>query len=181
MANRKSPKADRPYMPGYAIMPADKGDGLFPWTWAEKRLTAARNYWLSTARPNGHPHCMPVWGVWFEGAFYFSTGGESRKARNLADCPHCVVCPEQGTEAVILEGRAQKVAVKTLQKLSALSRAYRKKYDFELDPSLGPVFKVTPKVVFGMTLKMNRNATRWTFLSAMPGSSQRSRSSTPAT
>jgi hypothetical protein len=34
---------------------------------------------------------MPVWGVWMEEAFYFSCGQASRKARNLALNPACVV------------------------------------------------------------------------------------------
>ncbi len=148
-------------MPGYGILPADQGDGLFPWKWAEKRLTGSRNYWLSTSRPDGRPHCMPVWGVWFRGAFYFSTGRESRKAQNLAANRHCVVCPEQGAEAVILEGLAEEIT--QLKKLPGLRAAYKKKYKWDLDPKMGPIFAVRPRLAIGMTLNMGRNATRWTF------------------
>jgi nitroimidazol reductase NimA-like FMN-containing flavoprotein (pyridoxamine 5'-phosphate oxidase superfamily) len=52
---------------------------------------------------------MPVWGVWVVNAFYFSTGAESRKAKNLASNPECVVCPENAEEAVIMEGTARKL------------------------------------------------------------------------
>jgi len=37
---------------------------------------------------------VPVWGVWLDDAFYFSSGAKSRKARNLAANPNCVVCPK---------------------------------------------------------------------------------------
>ncbi len=78
------PQAGRPQMPGYGIADANSGSGLLPWNWAVERLQKARNYWISTTRPDGRPHAMPVWGVWYDNQFYFSTGRESRKARNLA-------------------------------------------------------------------------------------------------
>jgi hypothetical protein len=54
-----------------------------PWTWAEERLGESHNYWIATSRPDGRPHLMVIWGLWLDGVFYFSTGGQSRKARNL--------------------------------------------------------------------------------------------------
>src|ERR1700720_4522180 len=92
------PKASRPHMPGYGILDADKGKGLLPWTWAVERLSKARNYWVATTRPDGNPHAMPVWGVWIDDAFHFSTGTQSRKARNLVHNPNCVVGCELGPD-----------------------------------------------------------------------------------
>jgi hypothetical protein len=57
------PRASRPYMPGYGILGPTKGSGLLPWSWAEERLTASRNYWVASSWPDGRPHSMPVWGV----------------------------------------------------------------------------------------------------------------------
>ena len=71
------PQADRPNMPEYGLAEAEAGLGLLPWTWALERLQPARNYWLATTRPDGRPHVMPVWGVWVENRFYFSTGSQS--------------------------------------------------------------------------------------------------------
>ena len=34
---------------------------LLPWSWAAERLTGARNYWVATVRPDGRPHCRPLW------------------------------------------------------------------------------------------------------------------------
>jgi hypothetical protein len=58
-----APKASRPHMPGYGIVPADSGDGLLEWAWAVERLNRSRNYWIATARPDGRPHVAPVWGT----------------------------------------------------------------------------------------------------------------------
>jgi hypothetical protein len=52
--------ADRPFMPGYGILPADVGSGLLPWAEAERRLTVSHDYWVATAWPDGRPHVMPV-------------------------------------------------------------------------------------------------------------------------
>src|ERR687885_452744 len=81
------PPASRPYMPGYGIVGPTEGSGLLPWSWAEQRLVASRNYWLASGRPDGRPHVMPVWGVWHQRSLWFSSSRGSRKARNLAADP----------------------------------------------------------------------------------------------
>src|SRR6516165_3924113 len=78
-ARNASPVASRPYMPGYGLPEHDKG--MLPWKYANDRLTKSRNYYLATSRPDGSPHVMPIWGIWVDSVFYFSTGRESRKAR----------------------------------------------------------------------------------------------------
>src|SRR5271154_6291349 len=98
------PKASRPLMPGYGMPKTAKG--LLPWKWAEQRLKKSHNYWITTVRPDGSPHTMVVWGLWHDGRFLFSTGGQSRKAKNLAQNPHCIIATENAAEAVIVEGEA---------------------------------------------------------------------------
>jgi hypothetical protein len=62
-------------MPGYGMQRADEGTGLLPWSWAVERLTASHDYWLATTwLGKGSPHVMPVWGVWWEDALWFSSG-----------------------------------------------------------------------------------------------------------
>lgn len=146
-------------MPGYGLPHGSKG--LLPWTWAERRLTRSRIYWIVTMRSDGAPHVMPVWGVWVERVFYFSTGARSRKARNLAANARCVVCTEDAAEAVIVEGVARRTrAPQVLRKLAA---PYAGKYKpWRLDPRLGPVFAVRPQVAFGLKEKaFVSQATRW--------------------
>jgi Pyridoxamine 5'-phosphate oxidase len=162
------PPASRPYIPDYGVLDAQSDRGLLPWDWATARLASARNYWIATVRPDGQPHMMPVWGVWLDGTFYFSTGGRSRKARNLAVDPRCVVCPEHADEAVILEGVAEQVT--DLGLLRHVAAVFSDKYQWPLEPTAegvrdqhgnaGPVFAVHPGVVFAWS-EFPQNATRW--------------------
>ena len=156
-------------MPGYGILPADKGEGLLPWSFAKKRLRAAHTYWIATTR-RSMPHVMPVWGVWMEEMFWFSTGKRSRKARNLLANPRCVVCCEKARGQVVLEGNARLNADGKLWKQFA--RVYKEKYDFDISSMAAePVYVVRPAVVFGLSEKdFVGSATRWTF-PARPGRS----------
>jgi nitroimidazol reductase NimA-like FMN-containing flavoprotein (pyridoxamine 5'-phosphate oxidase superfamily) len=158
---KADPAAGRPHMPGYGVPRSRKG--LLLWKWAEQRLRRSHNYWLITTRPNGTPHAMPIWGVWVDSIFCFSTCRESRKAKNLAANPNCVVCNEEAREAVIVEGRASELT--DAVRIKELGRAYHRKYKpWKLDPNLGPIFVVRPRVVFGMYEKKFANAaTRWEF------------------
>lgn len=167
------PKASRPYMPGYGISRSEAG--LLDWEWAEKRLTDAHNYWVSTVRPDGSlrlasarlasPHVVAVWGVWLEDAFYFSTGGKSRKTRNLRENPRCVITTERADEAVIVEGTAQQVT--DPGHISRVLDAYKAKYgNVPPDPADNPIMEVRPHVVFGFIEhddQFTTSATRWTF------------------
>ena len=78
----ESPVSSRPVALGYGFPSA--AEGLLPWKWAEKRLVESHNYWFVSVRPDDAPHAMPIWGIWVDQRFYFSTGGKSRKAKNLA-------------------------------------------------------------------------------------------------
>ena len=153
------PKADRPHMPGYGI--ADSSSGLLDWDWAEQRLTASRNYWLSTVSADGVPHSMAVWGVWFEGRLWFSTGSESKKARNLTAQPRCVITTERADEAVVVEGHAERMA----DAPEDVPRLYFEKYGMGYPEDSG-MFTVQPLTVFGFIESSERfaeTATRWSF------------------
>jgi nitroimidazol reductase NimA-like FMN-containing flavoprotein (pyridoxamine 5'-phosphate oxidase superfamily) len=150
-------------MPGYGMPRGIKG--LLPWTWAEQRLQRSHNYFVMTVRPDATPHAMPVWGIWADNRFVFSTGRASRKARNLAANPSCVICTERAAEAVIVEGRAAIVSDRA--RLDALAPLYHRKYKpWKLDPDMGPIFEVAPRVVFGVREKTFKATTRWIFGSA---------------
>jgi len=154
------PRAGRPQIPEYGISTSSKG--LLPWDWAEKRLKTSREYWMVTTLPNRRPHVMPVWGIWQDCAFYFSTGRGTRKARNLACNPHCIVCNELAGEAVIVHGRAREV--RNAKRIADLSKLYSRKYQYPLDPKMGAVYEVTPSLAFGMwERKFPTTATRWKF------------------
>jgi hypothetical protein len=141
---------------------------LLPWSWAEQRLLAARNYWIATTRPDGRPHCRPVWGVWLADGFWFSTGSLAR--HNLAANPQITVHLESGDQVVIVEGVA--AAVTGAGRLQAFLAAYNPKYDWDAAATddgvtdsagaAGPAYRVRPRVVFGWDADM-RAPTRWSF------------------
>ena len=65
------------------------------------------DFWLATARADGRPHLMPVWGVWDGTALFFSSAIASRKATNLRAHPRCSVATDNAYEPVVLEGDAR--------------------------------------------------------------------------
>jgi len=105
---------------------------------------------------------MVIWGLWLADGFYFSTGKNSRKSRNLAENPHCVICSENAAEAVIVEGVVESVS--DLKKLEPLFVAYQKKYKWDMRGMSEPFYRVLPSIAFGLfEKKFTGTATRWTF------------------
>ena len=132
--------ADRPDARGYGFVGPDEGDGLLPFEWVLDQLQASHNLWLVTTFPDGRPHAMALWGVWVDGTVQLSTGRESRKAKNLARDPRCVVTTDDARKAVIVEGIASQIDMS-----DAFVDAYLAKYDFDItDMRDEPVFAVTP-------------------------------------
>jgi nitroimidazol reductase NimA-like FMN-containing flavoprotein (pyridoxamine 5'-phosphate oxidase superfamily) len=147
-------------MSGYGIV--EDAEGLLPWPWARERLERCRNYWLSTARPDGRPHTMPLWAVWHGGFLYLSTARTSRKALNLAANPACTIAADEGREAVIIEGIA--TVEEDHDVLRPVWQAYKAKYDWDITGE--SMFVVRPRVAFAFietSDDFSRTATRWTF------------------
>ena len=162
------PKASHAYWPDALSKPWETNNHLKPWLWALERLENSHNYWVATTRPDGRPHLMLIWGIWWQDAFWFSTGPRTRKAKNLAANPRCVIGTEKADEAVIMEGLAQEVTDRTVwQQLAAI---YNRKYGGDVGPLLessgGSVFRVTPETVFAQDEHVENFAeavTRWKF------------------
>ncbi len=163
----KSPKVTRPNIPGYGVPKSKKG--LLPWKWAEDRLKKSRQFWIATTRPDGRPHVMVIWALWFDGALYFATGSTSVKAKNLSGNPHCTICTENAAEAVIIEGTTE--TEKDVAKIREFLKVYEKKYKFDMSGMEDdmsdlkePIFFLRPKVAFGLVEKtFTKSATRWIF------------------
>ena len=161
-----TPKPSRPQAPGYGF--PERAKGLLSWAWAEQRLKKSHNYWITTVKPDGSPHTMVVWGLWQDGRFLFSTGAQSRKARNLAKNSNCIVCNELAQEAIIVEGVAEVADIAARKKFLP---PYERKYKFDMssmkDDILSmkePVFAVRPRIVFAMWEKhFQSKSTRWKF------------------
>src|SRR5947209_18432203 len=134
MASRE-PTSSRPHMPGYGIRPADEGTGLLPWSWAEQRLHASRNFWVVTLWPDGRPHAMQVWGVWDEqDCFWFTSSVRSRKALNVANDPRCTVATEDEQHPVVLSGAAEirTSSAELARVLDLINAKYQTDYGLEL-------------------------------------------------
>jgi general stress protein 26 len=158
--NHRTPRTERLRIPGYGI-PKSK-DGLLPWEWAEEKLANSRQYWMMTVRADGRPHAMIIWGLWFDGAFWFGTGSKTQKARNLATNPNCVVGTQNAAEAVILEGVAELVTDAEIRR--KLEPPSLNKYGMSGGDGSEPVYLVRPKRVFGLVEEtFPKTATRWIF------------------
>ena len=162
---KSNPVVSQPRMFGGYV-----GSAELSWTWATERLTMARNYWIATTCPDGKPHSRPVWGVWLDDAFYFSTG--SLAAKNLATRPAITVHLESGSEVVIIEGVAEIVKDATL--VEQIVVLYNQKYNWNLDAENlpDPFYVVRPRVAFGWHFDDSQltpeysgleTATRWCF------------------
>ncbi|HTW57878.1 MAG TPA: pyridoxamine 5'-phosphate oxidase family protein [Terriglobales bacterium] len=152
-------------LPDVPAMYALKGERPLPFSHADQRLAASRNYWICTARPDGRPHSIPVWGFWLDGALYFGTARTSRKARNLAHNPAVSIHLESGDDTVILEGTATEIDLTdkpTFKKLDAASRA-KYKMPLMVTPEI-VMYSIRPRTVLAWTEKdFPNNATRWKF------------------
>ena len=148
------------------------------WAEATKHLEQAEIFWLSTVRPDGRPHVTPLLALWLDGALYFSTGANERKAKNIAHNTHCVLTTgrnnlnEEGLDLVV-EGDAVRVTDEPL--LRRVADRYEAKYgpDWHYDvrdgmivglrDNIALVFAVAPVTAFGFAKGSTFSQTRWRF------------------
>ncbi|QBD80655.1 pyridoxamine 5'-phosphate oxidase family protein [Ktedonosporobacter rubrisoli] len=124
---KREPRAEQ-NLSGYGAPP-------IPWAQVNERLEQGfpqipgsggpdrHTCWLATVRPDGRPHVMPLGVDWVDGALYFSTGAASRKARNLAHNPQCVITVATHDFDIVVEGRASRVTDSAL--VARLVRMYQ--------------------------------------------------------
>ena len=76
----------------------------------EERLRSDRMVWLTTVRPNGRPHTIPVWFIWENATILIFSKVKTQKVRNLHQ-NHSVMLAlddtKNGRDVVILEGTAE--------------------------------------------------------------------------
>ena len=158
------------------------GHAALPWSRAEEALAAAEGqditHFLATIRPDGRPHVAGVGALWVDGKFYFVSGAGTRKSRNIAERPDCVLSVKLPGLDLVVEGTAEKVTdAATLERLA-------KRYDAQgwpatvkdgaftapySAPSAGPppwdLYEFTPQTAFGVAGAEPYGATRWRFQS----------------
>lgn len=149
--------------------------GTLPWSWAEERLVANRNFWVVTVSAQGRPHSLPVWGAWLPDTerFWFSCSPNARKVRNIAENPACVVTVDDTVECVSLEGRACLVdPAADAAAVDEAVAAYVAKYwedpaqhaESEAFVRSHAIIEVTPDRAFGIIERddeFSQRATRW--------------------
>lgn len=106
--------------------------GFIPWSKIDNWLRAFRSIWVSTTRPDGRPHAVPVWYTWDGNHVFFISARHLQKSRNLASQPWIVVHAGDGDDVIILEGQAEIVTDRF--ELERVDAAYRAKY---VDPGSG--------------------------------------------
>jgi PPOX class probable F420-dependent enzyme len=157
-------------MPGYGVEGPGSGTGLLPWQWAEAKLIASHDYWVVSVWPDGRPHAMPVWGVWDDDGLLFSSGGRSRKVRNLRADPRCVVAVQDTTDPVVLEGTAEFVTdpAQLSRTIDLINAKYASSYGVDfLDPAVNATVRVHFRQAIGLVQDdFSGSPTRWRF----PGS-----------
>jgi hypothetical protein len=150
-----------------------------PWSRAREDLRSASLYWLSTVRPDGRPHVTPLLAIWLNGAMYFCTGSNERKARNLAENEHCVLTTgrngiDDGVDLVV-EGAA--AAVSDSAERHGVADTFEAKYGAQFTAPEGTwfglgdairggdalVFRVMPTTAFGFGKGASFSQTRWQF------------------
>jgi PPOX class probable F420-dependent enzyme len=159
-------------MPGYGTLDAEQGTGLLPWSWARERLERSHDYWVATTRPDGRPHVMPVWGVFVDGEFWFSSGRKSRKARNLAANPACAITTDNAYEPVVIDGTAEVVfdSAGIGGFVTAINAKYKTDYSIDFfNPAENACFRVRPSWAFALLESdFTGSPTRWVFVPDKP-------------
>jgi hypothetical protein len=139
---------------------------MLAWSFVDERMSKARQYWLTTTRPDGRPHARPVDGVWAEGVLSFGGGPEIRWNRNLEANPAASVNLDRLDEVVILEGTVERVTDPKHPLAEGVLRASKEKYP-EYYPGKGtppfrPFWLFHPEIAFAWTLKeFPKSATRF--------------------
>ena len=148
------------------------------WAQGRRGLEEAELYWLSTVRPDGRPHVTPLLGIWLDGALYFCTGPDERKAKNREHNQQCILTTGSnnldGLDLVI-EGEAAKVSDRS--ELRTIAETYESKYGARVTAPEGTwfgmgdairsgdvvVYRVAPSTAWGFGKGNVFSQTRWAF------------------
>ena len=65
--------------------------------------------WLATVNPDGSPHLTGIGALWVDGTFWFETGAQTRKGRNLARDPRCTLSVATHEFDLVVEGTAEHI------------------------------------------------------------------------
>lgn len=125
----------------------------------DKRLRAELMMWLSTVRPDGRPHLVPVWFLWDGETILIFSQPNQQKLRNLQHNPNVVVALDtagQGDDVVMIEGKAELLHdPRVSAALPAYAEKYRKRLELygwsgeSMAQDYSQAIRVTPTKFFG--------------------------------
>jgi Pyridoxamine 5'-phosphate oxidase len=130
--------------------------------------------WLTTINPDGMPHVTPVGFAQLNGVWYFTSGPATRKSRNIAADPRCVVSVATHPFDLVIEGTAARVT--DSDELRTVAAEYnRLGWPAQADgdaltaeysaPSAGPppwhVYRIAPSAVFAFGTAEPYGATKF--------------------
>ena len=162
---------------------------LMDWTSIEARLAQGvsqapgtggpdrHTCWLTTINPDGSPHVTGIGALWAEGAFWFETGARTRKGRNLARDPRCVLSLATLDFDLVVEGTGDHVDDPPT--VAAMAERWAAEgWPARVDdtgtaltadysaPSAGPppwqVYRIAARTMTGLATVAPGGATRWT-------------------
>lgn len=130
--------------------------------------------WLTTTNADGTAHVRPIGTVQIDGVLYFNSGPATRKSRNIAAHPQCVLSMATLRFDLVLEGRATRVT--DAKELETVANAFRVNgWPATVDgdaltaefsaPSAGPppwwLYRMEPQTVYAFGTDETGGATRY--------------------
>ena len=96
-----------------------------------ERLVGTPVAWLTTVRPDGAPHLVPVWYLWVDGGFVVFSKPAAVKVKNVVADGRVMLAlgqPEDDFDVQLIEGDARLLPVSTPSVLPALAAELQAKY-----------------------------------------------------
>ncbi len=109
------------------------------------RFAAAEFSWISSTRPDGRVHSVPVWHIWADERAYVVTTSKAVKVDNIASNPNVVIALPDPVDPLIIEG----VALLKPAIPPGVAAQFKAKYDWNpaSDASYSTLIEITPSKV----------------------------------
>ena len=133
--------------------------------------------WLATINADGSPHVTGIGALWADDAFWFETGEQTRKARNVARDPRCTLSLATREFDLVVEGDAHQITDPEI--VARMAALWAEEWPCRVDetgtaltadfsaPSAGPppwhVYRITPRAATALAIVEPGGATRWRF------------------
>jgi hypothetical protein len=132
--------------------------------------------WLATLNADGSPHVTGIGAMWADGTFWFETGRQTRKGRNVARDPRCSL--SLAVEEFDLTLQSEASLVTDPETVAAMAARWAEDWPCRVDesgialtaefsaPSAGPppwyVYRIAPVSATALSIDPG-GATTWTF------------------